>query len=216
MDRANAWRWNTFWEMVMKKQFALGLVLSVLTVTAHAYQTSSAHNLSAEVLLGLADQRTDFGGGDRASDTSTSYGVRAAYAFNPNVAAEFSYQYYGSYDDSWQDKLGRVDETFTSSAFLAGLKVSLPLSGGYSLVGRLGAAYWDFELEETDEAFPGEIFIYDDRDLGVYYGVGLQLDITQTVFISVEFTGVPMTASFGGYTVKHRADNFSASLGFRF
>lgn len=201
----------------MKKQFVLGVVLSTLTVSAHAYQNPSAQNLSAEILLGVANQSTDFGGGDEASGSSTSFGVRGAYTFNPNVAAELSYHYYGSYDDSWQDEFGWwVDESFTSSALMAGLKAHLPLSAGYSLVGRLGASYWDFELEETDEGFPGDVFVFNDRDIGVYYGVGLQLDITQELFISVEYTGVPMTASLGGYTVKHRTDNVSASMGFRF
>lgn len=200
----------------MKQQLILGVVMSAMTVSAHAYQNASAQNFSAEVLLGVANQDTDFGGGDRASGSSTSFGVRGAYTFNPNVAVELSYQYYGSYDDSWQDQFGWVDETFTSSALMGGLKVSLPLSAGYSVVGRLGAAYWDFELEETDAGFPDDVFVFDDRDLGVYYGIGLQLDITQALFISVEYTGVPMTASLGGYTVKHRTDNLSASLGFRF
>ena len=205
----------------MKKQIVLGVVLSTLTVSAHAYQNLSSQNLpsqnlSAEILLGVANQNTDFGGGDRASGASTSFGIRGAYTFNPNVAAELSYQYYGSYDDSWEDEFGWVDETFTSSALMAGLKVHMPLSAGYSFVGRVGASYWNFELEETDSDYPGEVFIFDDNDIGVYYGVGLQLDITEALFIGVEYTGMPMTASLGGFTIKHRADNVSASLGFRF
>lgn len=200
----------------MKKQFVIGVVLSALTVSAHAYQNPSAQNLSAEVMLGVANQSTDFGGGDRASGASTSFGLRGAYTFNPNVAAEVSYQYYGSYDDSWQDEFGWVDENFTSSALMAGLKVNLPLSAGYSLVGRLGASYWNFELEETDSGYPGEVFVFEDSDIGLYYGVGVQLDITEALFIGVEYTGVPMTASLGGFTVEHRVDNLSASLGFRF
>src|SRR5690625_3678233 len=98
----------------MKQQLILGVVMSAMTISAHAYQNASAQNFSAEVLLGVANQDTDFGGGDRASGSSTSFGIRGAYTFNPNVAAELSYQYYGSYDDSWQDEFGWRSEEHTS------------------------------------------------------------------------------------------------------
>src|SRR5690625_6409307 len=99
----------------MKQQLILGVVMSAMTISAHAYQNASAQNFSAEVLLGVANQDTDFGGGDRASGSSTSFGVRGAYTFNPNVAVELSYQYYGSYDDSWQDQLDRKSTRLNSS-----------------------------------------------------------------------------------------------------
>src|SRR5690625_7300222 len=102
--------------MVMKQQLILGVVMSAMTVSAHAYQNASARNFSAEVLLGVANQDTDFGGGDRPSGSSTSFGVRGAYTFHPNVAGELSYQYYGNYDDSWQDNFGSADQTLTSRA----------------------------------------------------------------------------------------------------
>ncbi|MDQ2078143.1 porin family protein [Marinimicrobium sp. ABcell2] len=195
----------------MKKQLVLGVLISSLTVSAHAYQ-----DLSAEVLLGISNQRTDFGDGDRASGDSTSFGLRGAYSFNPNVAVELSYQNYGSYDDRWVDEFGRIDETFKSSALMAGVKMSLPLQAGYSLVGRVGASHWNFELEEIDSEFPGEVFVFDDSGTGLYYGVGVQLDITQDLFIGVEYTATQMDVTLGGFSVDHRARNIAASLGFRF
>src|SRR5690625_6296449 len=115
----------------MKQQLILGVVMSAMTISAHAYQNASAQNFSAEVLLGVANQDTEFGGGDRASGSSTSFGVRGAYTFNPSVAVELSYQYYGSYDDSWQDQVGRVDETSTSSVVVGGLRARLAFKRGW-------------------------------------------------------------------------------------
>jgi OmpA-OmpF porin, OOP family len=195
----------------MKKQVVLGALVSSLAVSAHAYQ-----DFSAEVLLGIANQRTDFGEGSRASGDSTSFGFRGAYRFNPNVSVELSYQHYGSYDDSWEDAIGRVDESFETSAFMAGLKVSLPLEAGYSLIGRIGASRWSFELEEIDSEFPDDIFIFDDKGTDLYYGVGIQLDITQDLFIGVEYTATHMGVVIDNFAVDHRTRNISASLGFRF
>src|SRR5690625_7552674 len=124
----------------MKQQLILGVVISAMPIPPHAYQSASAQNFSAEVLLGVAHQDTDFGGGDRASGSSTSFGVRGAYTFNPNVAVELSYQYYGSYDDSWQDQFGWVDEAFTSSSLMCGVEGSLPWSSAYPVGGSLDTA----------------------------------------------------------------------------
>ena len=163
---------------------------------------------SAELLLGQATHEFI---GDSGDDISV--GIRGAYNFNANFALEGSYQSYGEaswdYIDELDDDIG---ESTSASAFNLSVKASLPLEK-FSLYARLGLSFWDLDLEATDSAVPGMVFKGGDSGNDLFYGLGAQYAISETMNIGIEYMEAEYGAEFDGDFDGGKADLELATVG---
>lgn len=197
----------------MKKQFLLGILFSSLTISSHADQNFSAEAL---LLFGVDGDVPSWAEEDGSTE-GTPFGFRVGYMFNPNVAVEVSYQDYGKFRYSWEgenylgdlERGSKIDQT---SAVMAGIKLSLPLKANFTLVGRFGASSWESEYQSNyTEYGRDEEYSYSYEDTTLYYGVGLQFNITESVFLGAEYLETRME-----FPEMLGASNYAVSLGYAF
>lgn len=195
------------------KKIILGILL-----TSCALPVLAESNFSGELLAGRAEQETSTDSFDwNTSGNDISLGIRAALKVNPNLAFELAYQDYGETDDTYTDLYGdTITDKVSSSAVNMGVKGIIPFEGGFSLHGRIGLSLWQAEIKETDSAFPGETFKADDDGSDLYYGLGLQYDISPEFVVGVEYAYTDMDVSIEGISVDHEVKNLSLSLGYKF
>lgn len=194
------------------KKIVLGLLLSSL-----ATQSVADPVFSAELLLGRAEQETDFDGFLPTSGSDTSLGIRGAYILNPFVAFELAFQDYGETNDTYIDNFGdTINDRISTNAFNIGAKGSFPFANGWSAIGRIGASRWELEIRSTDSFFPGQVFEDDDSGVDLYYGLGVQYDINTNLIVGVEYTVIDAGFSTEDVSGDHQVNNFSASIGYRF
>jgi len=144
-------------------------------------------------------------------------GVRGAFQFNENFAVELSYQNYGEIDETFIDMYGdTINDTIQTTALNIGLKGIYPLQSGVSIIGRAGLSLWDYEIEETNSFYPGEVFTLDDDGNDFYFGIGAQYDINDQFFLNVEYTLLELDVSAPGGSFDHEVENFSVSAGVNF
>lgn len=192
------------------KRIAVGLLLAAASVS-----TQAESGASAELMVGLAEQTTDFDGYESTSGDDVSVGVRGIYSFNQNFALEVAFQDYGEIDDTYIDEYGdTINDRVATSALTAGMKGSIPLQSGLTLSARLGLASWDLDYRGTDSAFPGEIFSASDDGSDLYYGAGLQFDLNQVLYIGAEYTITEMGLSIA--SADHEVSNLSIFVGYSF
>jgi len=191
------------------KNLFLGLMISAFTVPAFAET-----NTSVELLLGSAKQTTK-ADGDSSSGDDTSFGLRGAMAFHPNVAVELSYQNFGQSDDTYIDSWGdTINQKTTTSTVALGLKGILPINNQISLNARVGVAHWDLEADVTDSSLG--FFNVEETGTDIYYGIGTQFNIHKQLYLGAEYTITPMHMSVGGINVDHEVKNLAVYIGYSF
>lgn len=198
------------------KKVVIGALLGLSSLSSFAEDA----RFSAEVLVGKTDQELSSDYGDTEGD-DTSIGIRGAFLLNKNFALELSYHDYGEADDSYIDGWGdNIKDSLDSSSFNLGVKGILPLNNGFSLHARLGVAFWDVELSETDSAFPGETFKGDDSGNDFYYGIGAQCAINEKFTIGVEYTvsefDTEIGGDFRGFKADVETDTVALTAGIKF
>lgn len=191
------------------------VVLSVLLMSS-ALPVMAENNLSAELLVGKANQELSANGYSTSGD-DVSFGIRGLYSLSENFSIEGAYHTYGETDDTYIDGFGDViNDKLSSTALSLGVKGILPLNNGISLNARAGMSFWDAELKETDSAFPGYTFKSDDNGNDIYYGFGAQYDINSQVTVGLEYTIINMGISSEGISADFDVKNISLSLGYKF
>lgn len=192
------------------KKLAFGILISVAAVSAHSQN-------SAELLLGSAQQETDLNGYATTSGSDISAGVRGSFSFNPNFAVELAYQGYGETDDTFVDSYGdTVNFQFRSSAINVGVKGSVPLQNGISLNARAGMSLWDVGFTATDSSKPGAVAALDDDGSDLYYGIGVQFNVSETFIVGAEYTITDIGMKPAEFSFDHTIKNLALSAGFVF
>jgi OOP family OmpA-OmpF porin len=189
-----------------------------ITLFAAASSAYAEKQFSASIVLGKSDQETSISGFESVSGDDTSFGVRGDYSINDNIAIEAGYFNYGEMSDTFVDSFGdTINDKIETTAINVGVKASFPLNNQISVNGRLGLSMWDYELAETDSAFPGEVFKLDDDGTDIYYGIGMEFNVSEALFIGVEYTITDMDVSLlNVIKVDHEVSNFAVSLGAKF
>jgi hypothetical protein len=197
---------------IIMERVALAFVLAVVASPLFAKE-----KLSGEILFGFADQKTE-ALGESVSADEPSKGLRLAYQFNQNFALELAYQNNGNARAIYLDADGNtIRDTIATTAVKYGVKGLLPLEQGHSIVARAGMAKWEYDLEETDSSLPGEVIKLDDEGTDLYYGIGIQRNINEDVFVGLEYMVTKMNMSFFGVVAaEHRVNNLSLSFGANF
>jgi OOP family OmpA-OmpF porin len=190
------------------KKITLGILL-----TSCALPVLAESNLSAEFLVGSAEQESSIESFDIISDNDLSLGIRAALKVTPNIAFELAYQDYGTAEDSYTVDNDTVTIGVSSSAVNVGVKGIIPFENGLSLNGRIGLSLWDAEFEASALGETGKT---DDNDSDLYYGLGLQYNISPELMVGVEYAYTDMDVSLEGVSVDHEVNNLSLSLGYKF
>ena len=192
------------------KKYALGVLLTVSGLPALA-----EISVTPELLVGKADQSTDVNGSKVTDGDDTSLGLRAVFGINKNLDVEVAYQDYGETDDTYVDSFGdTINDKFSTSALNVGLKGIAPFSDKLAFHGRVGLARWDTELKSTDSSSPGQTLSLDDNGVDIYYGVGVQYNLTPKLNVGMEYDITEMDVSFSGLAVDHTVKNLSLSLGY--
>lgn len=200
--------------------------LAVAFVTT-ALPAAADNGFSAEFLLGSADQElsiSDSVDSIKLSDNSMSYGVRGVYQFNDYFGVELGYQESGEADKSFTDNVTTIGTEFETQQINVGLKGTLPLQGGFSLVGRLGLSSWDFDAALTDSDFPGLVDKYSDSGSDLYYGVGGQYRFSDKLYMGLEYTMLNFDLGLGDdfndptdpFSVDHDVNSIMLSVGWTF
>lgn len=112
---------------------------------------------------------------DDISGRSTSAGAFVGYNFHQNLAIEAGYRRMGDYDFYAAGASGEVDLDQASLSLVG----ALPLSGGFSLLGRVG--YNRVEADAKVRGFSGTA-----HDSGAVVGVGVGYAFTPNVSTRLE------------------------------
>lgn len=192
-----------------------------------ALPAAADNGFSAELLLGSADQElsiSDSVDSSKLSDNSMAYGLRGVYQFNEYFGVELGYQESGEGKKSFSDGVTTIGTEFETQQINVGLKGTLPLQGGFSLVGRLGLSSWDFDAALTDSDFPGLVEKYSDSGSDLYYGVGGQYRFSDKLYMGLEYTMLNFDLGLGDdfsdptdpFSVEHDVNSIMLSVGWTF
>jgi OOP family OmpA-OmpF porin len=183
-----------------------------LPLAAHAQMLSRDSALAGPYIgaaAGQAKARDACSGvvaGTNCDEKDTSWRLFGGYQLNRNFAAELAYTDLGS---SKADSPGG-SATFDASAWeLSGIG-SIPITGGLSAYGKLGAYYGKVEGKGTG-AFLGS---GSDTNTGLTFGAGAQYDFTKNLGLRAEWQRYK---DMGGDTTgKSDIDNMMVGVLFRF
>lgn len=203
-----------------------------------ALPTWAKADVSIEFLLGSADQESTFDSSFTfnstefnlenialISDKDTSLGLQAGYHFNQNIGIELSYYDFGKANENFIDDFGdTINDSLESTAVNLGLIIGLPLSETFSIAGGIGIAFWDHKLENTDSAFPDEVFTLNEDGNTPYFKIGAEYQLNQRLFFGIEYmlmeTEIDITFNdidFPGTTnIDNEIKNLAFSIGTTF
>lgn len=188
-------------------------LLSLVSLNANAADSG----FFAEALVGHARQETSASGQQSVSGEDLSIGVRLNYQLHSYLALELSWLDYGKAEDTYRDSFGdTIRDTLESRSFGLGLRGIWPLEAGFSLLGRLGVAHWEYEIERTDSAFPGRKDRVTDDGQDVYYGAGAQYLLSNGFIVGLEYTVLSVDLSLNGQNAENEVSNLALSLGYSF
>ncbi|NRA93001.1 MAG: outer membrane beta-barrel protein [Psychroserpens sp.] len=135
----------------------------------------------------------DFNYTYKYSGDSTSYSIRGGYQFHENFAVEFGHYEYGkvtyAYIDEFDDSI--KDKIDTNSNNL-GVKGVWPITELISLNVSLGLAKWNFDANYTDYSLHGEVEKFSKDGTDMYYGVGFEYLINNSLTIGLEYSSLSM------------------------
>ncbi|MFY0664526.1 MAG: outer membrane beta-barrel protein [Natronospirillum sp.] len=171
----------------------------------------------AELLIGSATQQASFQGVKGRSESDILLGLRGGFQFTDNIAAELSWVKYGepqwSHIDDWGD---RITQDVSADAFLVGLMGILPLHQAFAVNARAGLAFWNLDLEETDSAFPGEVFSLSTSGNNFYFGLGGEYQINDNIHIGLEYSMLTMEVEVLGMSIDYDVNSALLYTGWRF
>ncbi len=182
-------------------------------LVAVAAQSYAGERYYADFSVGRSDQESSVPWYS-ASGKSTSLGVRGGYTFNEYVAFELGYVDYGEMRETQMDGSVRITDKISTKTVNAGIKLSLPLSSQWAVVGRLGMARWMIRLVESTSQSLKARFRDDGKD--PYYGIGLEYQVKHNLTVGLGYTSLEFEHDVDGTTVDHELENLALSVGYRF
>lgn len=213
------------------KKIALALIIASATAPSFA-----ENKFTGELLLGNAKQDLNISysfnidgevesGTESVDGDSTSYGFRGGYQVGRYFALELAHQIYGGYTNSYIDDFDdRISETIETKATRIGIKGILPTSDTFSIIGRIGLAKWDFDINSRDSSTPGEVFKHNEDGQDLYYSIGAEFKFNEQFFAGLEYSMLTMSwddkSSSDGFSASvdygHDVNNFTISVGMVF
>jgi OOP family OmpA-OmpF porin len=118
-------------------------------------------------------------------DTDTAFKAYAGYQFNKYLAAELGYVDLGSPEPTATSGNVTGGFKFETKAFFVEAVGMIPVIGGLSILGRVGAARWDVDVEATGAFAP--LGSESDDGVSLVYGAGLQWMFTKNFGLRAEY-----------------------------
>lgn len=116
--------------------------------------------------------------------TKTGYKLFGGYRFNANFALEGSYVDFGTHKGSATDEHGFTNpapDSWKYSAYTIAAVGTLPLSGGFSVLGKAGVAIGKMGEYDSDGTTAVK------RNQSLFLGVGMKYDFSKTLFMHAEY-----------------------------
>jgi OOP family OmpA-OmpF porin len=193
------------------------MVSSIVALAASGSAFAQASGFYGGIGLGKseAELNSEFNPAAPATATfdekDTAWKLFAGYKFAPNFAAELGFADLGKFTTSQSTGLGA---TYKASSWTVAGVASYPISGGFSLLGKLGLAYNQAKLSSTD----GESAKKTKSDL--MWGLGAQYDFTPRLGLRAEYENFGKFGdafqTTGSQTGRAKVDMFSLSIMSRF
>ena len=189
---------------------AVAALSLALPLASNAQMLSRDSNLSGPYIGAGAGQskfRDACGGFSGCEDKDTSWRVFGGYQLNRNFSAEVGYTDFGSISASSPGASARND---AHAWELVGVG-SIPIAGGFSAYGKLGAYYAKMEGTGTVGAVSSSV---SETNNGLTYGVGAQYDLSKNLGVRAEWQRYNDVGGNG--TGKTDIDNMMLGVLFRF
>lgn len=154
---------------------------------------------------GLGSAKADFASGDfggfatgtrTADDDDVSSRIFGGYRLSPNLAVEGGLAFLGSYKQRYNDGGQIAVYDYNASALTVALAGSLPVAGGFSLLGRVGVAFTASEMRlRRDDGNAATVFCPDSwwysacssQSTNLYWGLGAQFDVSPRWGIRLDY-----------------------------
>ena len=165
------------------------IVLGALLCTVSIPSIADTGLFSGEVLFGHTNQMVKGDDIEESDDSELSFGLRAIYQFNNNMAFELSYMNYGDAEDSYVDSSSdTITVGISSTALQAGVRGIFPLTNQLSLNARVGISHLNAELQFEDSFTPNDVDKGKDSSSDIYYGIGARYTLNPQFFVGAEYT----------------------------
>ena len=177
-----------------------------LLLSGHAAAQNSGWYIGGGLGAAKANfERADFvglapGATYTAEDSDVAARLFGGYRLSPNWAVEFGAAYVGSYEHRFTSASGRAVYEYDASAATIAIAGNLPLSGGVSVNGRLGAAFTAAQLRlayingviATNPSSCTTYYYFYDYDCtssktNLYWGLGVQFDVNPRWGIRLDY-----------------------------
>lgn len=159
----------------MKKQL---LAVLIGASAMAAVPAMAAGDMYAGLWLGQTkvDVDVDLPAGVSEDDSDTFLSFGGGFKFSENAAVEVAYNDFGEWSVSGGGQKGTVEMSSLSVAAVG----AYPLSGGFSILGKIGLEMWDAE--------GGGVFSGEDEDgTDIFFGFGGSYDLTEAASARIEY-----------------------------
>lgn len=194
------------------------LVATVATVLSF----SAIAEVELSVLAGSGEQESKIASpiqplidSPNFSEDDTSLGLRVTFPIMQNVAIDATYYDFGEVKTTFVDGFAdTINDTSEVKGFGLGVKGSLEASPNLSFVGRLGLMRWDHDLLRVDSSGPTSTASAKDTD--VYYGVGVEYKITDSILLGLEYMTFGFDYTLNNVNFDYDINNLALSVGYKF
>lgn len=144
-------------------------------------------------------------GSTKVDDEDVIWKMFGGYRINDNLALEFAYADFGSFDVISTITAPFAAEThseFKPTALLLDAVGILPLSDRFEIFGKVGLAVWEIEVDISGT--PGVVRLapdFDDDGSDFHYGVGVAAHLTDSVAVRAEWEAINLDEDVDGLSI---------------
>jgi len=215
--------------MNRKSSTLAAAALAALLLSGHA----AAQNSGWYIGGGLSSTKADFVNSDftgfatgtrTADDDDVGSRFFGGYRLSPNLAVEGGLAFLGSYKQRYNNGGNIAVYDYNASALTVALAGNLPVASGFSLNGRVGAAFTATELRlrrddgNANPSFCPDSWWYNDctsAKTNFYWGLGAQFDINPRWGIRLDYDNYGEVGE-EFETGRAKIETWSANVLFRF
>lgn len=170
-----------------------------------------AEGFYGELLVGQTEQKSELDGVGTFTEDDVAIGVQLGFQFLPFLAVEGGYTDHGKASRDHGALIG-VSKMETTVAHV-GMKGILPLGDVVRLYARAGLGWWDYDISHDS---PIATFSSGDKGKDFYYGAGVHFNLSEVVYLGVEYNQMKMEADVAGFDVDHTLRNLALKVGLMF
>lgn len=197
------------------KKIALLLIASIFSVS----NVQADNFLTLGLAAGTAGQQysdiyTDAVGISSVSGNDTSIGIRIGVPLSNYVLMEGAIYDYGEANDDYFDGFGDlISVKLSTTSVNFGMAGIFPISyTPVDIIGRIGFAAWESEVEFRDSSVPGDVLTDKDDGIAVYLGFGARTSVAKNVRLGFEYTFFGFDTNFTNVAGEQFINNFALTV----